>query len=176
MTILKEEWCVPLFNLYLIEVDMKNLEELHQEFQKIIEEDGILIHEVSWVNTPNGRTLEVAVMFEDGSMDIDTCQMASEKFSLYLDQDDVFDFEYILDVCSPGAERELRTKEEIKAEIGEYVYVKFKNPLEGKHELKGYLEAYDEGVLTILYMDKTREKSFELDEENLGLIRLAVKV
>ena len=63
-------------------------------------------------------------MRKDGSMDIDTCAAMSEKISEKLDEVDMIASEYFLEVCSPGAERELKDETQIRDALDEYVYVK----------------------------------------------------
>ena len=84
--------------------------------------------------------------------------------------------EYFLEVCSPGAERELRSDEEIQHAVGEYVYVKLKNPKNGLDEVKGDLTAYENGIVYINYMAKAVKKKAEIEKENISLIRLSVRI
>jgi len=47
-------------------------------------------------------------MFEDGTMDLDTCTLIASEISPLLDESPLKDMKYFLEVCSPGAERELK--------------------------------------------------------------------
>ena len=53
-------------------------------------------------------------MHSDGSMDLDTCAEVSEKLSALLDAEEGFKEPYTLEVCSPGAEREIRDLKELE--------------------------------------------------------------
>lgn len=122
------------------------------------------------------RILQVSVMYPDGSMDIDTCAAVSEGISSLLDESDIISHEYFLEVCSPGAERELRSFEEIKEAIGEYVFVKLKDPKAGMDSVKGTLLEANEESVTISYMAKAVRKKIMIDSQNIALIRLSVKI
>lgn len=65
------------------------------------------------------------------------------KISEKLDEVDMIASEYFLEVCSPGAERELKDETQIRDALDEYVYVKLKNPKAGMDAVKGYLRAYE---------------------------------
>ena len=80
----------------------------------------------------------------------------SEKISAKLDEEDFIQSEYFLEVCSPGAERELKTYEQIKDAIGEFVYVKLKDPKAGMCDVKGTLLSCEENsILRCCRMKKT---------------------
>ena len=115
-------------------------------------------------------------MHKDGSMDIDTCAAQSEKISTMLDEMDMIASEYFLEVCSPGAERELKSEEQIRDAIGEFVYVKLKNPRAGMDEIKGTLTAFENNTVYLDYMAKAVKKKAEIEMDNIALIRLSVKI
>ncbi|MFR0978105.1 MAG: ribosome maturation factor RimP [Holdemania filiformis] len=122
------------------------------------------------------RILQIAVMRAE-SMDIDTCALVSEKISEALDaHDDWISFEYFLEVCSPGAERELRNAGEIRGAPGKHVCVRLKSPVKSMMEITGDLLEMNETTLTLSYRDKavTRKAQVELDQ--IEKIRLAVKL
>lgn len=122
------------------------------------------------------RILQVSIMREDGTMDIDTCAEMSSLIGDMLDREDLISSEYYLEVCSPGAERELRSEEEVLKAVNEYIYIKFKNPKEGMDEIKGYLrEVKEEGYL-VEYMDKAVKRKKVIDKDNVALIRLSVLI
>ena len=75
-----------------------------------------------------------------------------------------------------GAERELRTPQEIAAAVGEYVFVKLKDPKAGMDSVKGTMTAYDEDGIVVEYMAKAVKKKITIDPENIALIRLSVKI
>ena len=114
-------------------------------------------------------------MFKDGTMDLETSSLMSGLFLDALETVEGMEFEYFLDVCSPGAERLLNSDDEIEAVVGEYVYVKLQNPKAGVFEIYGDLEKNEPELITIAYMDKTRKKTFDIDKDNIKLIRLAIK-
>lgn len=155
---------------------MDQITKLEELIAPLVAEDGIELYDVAWHTEGKMRILQVSIMKKDGSMDIDTCAEQSEKISAMLDEKDLISSEYFLEVCSPGAERELRNEQQIKDAVGEYVYVKLKNPKAGMNDVKGTLLAFENNTVFIEYMAKAVKKKAEIELENIALIRLSVKI
>lgn len=155
---------------------MDQLTRIKEMITPLLQADGIELYDVAWHTEGKNRILQISIMHSDGSMDIDTCASVSEKISEKLDEEDFIASEYFLEVCSPGAERELRNEQQITNAIGEYVYVKLKNPKAGMDEVKGTLTAFENNTVYLDYMAKAVKKKAEIDMENIALIRLSVKI
>lgn len=155
---------------------MDQIEKIKMMIQPVLQQHKCSLYDLKWVQDGKMRILQVSVMYPDGSMDIDTCAAVSEGISSLLDESDIISHEYFLEVCSPGAERELRSFEEIKEAIGEYVFVKLKDPKAGMDSVKGTLLEANEESITISYMAKAVRKKIMIDSQNIALIRLSVKI
>lgn len=155
---------------------MSQISLLKEKIEAEISNQDVLLYDVKWVQEGKMRILQVSIMREDGTMDIDTCAEMSSLIGDMLDREDLISNEYYLEVCSPGAERELRNEEEVLKAVGEYIYIKFKNPKEGMDEIKGYLkEVSDDGYL-VEYMDKAVKRKKVIAKDNVALIRLSVLI
>ncbi|MEG1475426.1 MAG: ribosome maturation factor RimP [Longicatena sp.] len=155
---------------------MDQITKIKELVVPILAKDNLQLYDVSWHNEGNSRILQIAIMHADGTMDIDTCVSVSEKISEILDEKEVIASEYFLEVCSPGAERELRNDVQIQDAIGEYIYVKLKNPKAGVDEIKGTLTAFENNIVYMDYYAKAVKKKAEIEKDNIGLIRLSVKI
>lgn len=155
---------------------MDQLTSIKTFIHPILEAMKIQLYDLAWRQEGNTHILQVAIMHEDGTMDIDTCSDVSEKISALLDEKDIITSEYFLEVCSPGAERALRNDEEIAKAINEFVYVKLTNPKAGLDEVRGTLKEVNEDSIHIDYLLKGVKKHTEIQKDNISLITLAVKV
>lgn len=155
---------------------MDQIERIKQAIEPLLNEESILLHDVQWVQENKMKILQISIIREDGSIDLDACSIATEKISQKLDELDMIQNEYYLEVCSPGAERVLRTIEEVKNEIGSFIYIKFKQPTQGMNDVKGTLKDVQDQVLSMEYMNKAVRKKITLEYENIALIRLSVKI
>ena len=155
---------------------MHNLEKIRAILEETAKPYGIFITDLIWRKSQGQNVLEIPIMFSDGTMDLETCSIMSQQFIDALEDVEDLDFEYFIDVCSPGAERVLNTYEDIEREVNHYVYVKLKNPKAGLHEISGNLSFVNKENIGIEYIVKTRKNTVEIAIDNISLIRLAVKI
>ena len=155
---------------------MSDLTIIEELIQPILKRHQVELYELKWHNENKMKILRISVMQPDGSMDLETCSQISEEVSEILDEKDLISFEYYLEVCSPGAERVLKSKEDISNQVGQYVFVQYKNPTDGKDSIIGTLLSFEDDVVTIEYLDKTRKKTEKIHYDEMKLIRLAVKI
>lgn len=100
----------------------------------------------------------------------------SNLVSSKLDELDPIEHEYVLDVCSPGAERPIRNKEEFQANLNEYITVYLENEDENKKDMyTGDLLEVNEDDIVISYKDKTRVKKVRVDFKNIIKAHIAIR-
>ena len=152
---------------------MDNLKSWIEEY---LSQNNCSLYELEWLTNQNPPLLRISIDKLDGVIDLDTCALCSDGISSLLDEKDWYGKEYMLEVCSPGAERELKTEQQMKNAIGSYVYVKFKNPKNGLDQVIGDLLEVNETEIVVSYKDKTRTKKAIIDKENIALIMTTVKI
>lgn len=153
---------------------MENLQKLKQELDALLDSHDVKVFELNWLSSQN--TLQVCILKKDHTIDLDTCAFVSEIVSDYLDQHDQFSNNYMLEVCSPGAEREIKDLSELKSLDKPYVFVRLTHPVNKVKEVTGTVLLYDETILTLEYQDKARKKQIQIPIENVEFIRFAVKI
>ena len=154
---------------------MDRTEKLKELFAPVFADGRVRLYDLVW-RTGKENVLEVSIIKDDGTMDLDTCAQVSEKLSEILDQNDEIQEEYTLEVCSPGAEREIKDLQELDHMQGEYVYVKFREPVRKMMEVTGTILSVENDVITLEYRDKAARRKAEVTKENIAFIRLAVKI
>ena len=83
----------------------------------------------------------------DGGVDLEALAKLSRSLSRALDEHDLIDGRYTLEVSSPGLERPLRTPDHFRRVAGREVKVKTRPGFDGPRRLTGVLEAVaDDGV------------------------------
>lgn len=152
------------------------MNQLQKWIEPILKENGCRLYDIQWITNQKPPILQIAVEKINGTMDLDTCAVCSEAISAKLDEENWNDQEYMLEVCSPGAERELRNDQEIEEHLGDYVYVKLREPKGGLSDVKGNLSAFEPETITISYKEKGRPKKAVIDRDNISLIMTAVKI
>lgn len=134
---------------------------------------------VEWVNEYGTYFLRVIADSEE-TLTIDQATMLNEAISMELDNLDLISEEYMLEVSSPGIERELKTENDILKNIDQYIHIDFKNHFKitankSVLDIEGYLRNYVNNVLEIEYNNKGQVKKLLVNKDDIKLIRLAIK-
>lgn len=110
---------------------------------------------------------------------IDDVTLVNELLSNELDRVDPIPDEYFLEVSSPGAERELKSAEEISQAIGKYLSIKLKEKItigtKCYLEIEGTLTLFDGESLTLLTKIKQFNKEVTIPYQKVAKVRLAIK-
>ena len=147
-----------------------NLDVVKDILNPFIEEHNLKFISSELVKEDGNLILRVIIDSPNGSIDIDTLALANEYLSDRIDEYDKDLPEYFLEVSSPGAERELKTKEDIINSIDKYVHIEIENMI-----YEGYLIEVNDQDLVIRINMKGRFKNIKVDLSTIKLIRLAVK-
>lgn len=151
------------------------LEKIKQLIQPILNDHDVYLDDIEYVKEKNEWYLRIFIEKNNGHLDMDTCVAVSEAISDMLDQEDLIEDEYYLEVSSPGAEKPLKTLEKVQQAIGEYVYIQFKNPTQGMNEVYGTILNVEGTQIELQYMVKNIKKKCNIDYNDIAFIRLAVK-
>lgn len=139
--------------------------ELKEKIRPIIEDLNYYLYDIEIVKEDGNDILRVMIENET-YINIDDCVVVSKVLSEKLDEIDPFEDPYMLEVTSAGAERELRTSDEIKRAVGKGVFIE---TLE--HKFEGKLEKFKDDVLTIKTKNK---KTHQINNMDVEFIRLAI--
>lgn len=102
-----------------------------------------------------------------GGIDLDDCQMLSEKLGEILDKDPIIESAYILEVSSPGIDRVLKKEKDFLRESGKKVDVTLYAPIDGKKFITGVLKSRDEKFLYLADLEP-------IPREKISLVRLHI--
>ncbi|MBQ4060659.1 MAG: ribosome maturation factor RimP [Bacilli bacterium] len=144
--------------------------------EEIVKANNLNLFELEFVKEDGMWFLRVSIEKDDGTMDFETAEVISNLVSDKLDELDPIEHEYVLDVCSPGAERPIRNKEEFLANLNEYISVYLDEEDENKKDMYtgDLLEVNDEDIV-ISYKDKTRVKKAKINFKNIIKAHIAIK-
>lgn len=115
---------------------------------------GLQIWDIRFIKEGTGWFLRIFID-KDGGVGIDDCVEMSRALNDPLDEADLIEQAYCLEVSSPGVERELVRNEHFQKYIGEKVKLKTIRPVDGKREFSGTLESYDNGMITVRFEDES---------------------
>lgn len=115
---------------------------------------------------------------KEGGISVEDTVTLTELISPILDKikPDPFPEQYMLEISSPGLERPLKTPDALTKAIGSYVNVSLYQAIDKVKVFQGDLVAFDGEMLTINYLDKTRQKTVNIPYPAVAKARLAVKL
>lgn len=122
--------------------------------EPIAEKLGLQIWDIRFLKEGTGWFLRIFID-KDGGVGIDDCVEMSRALNDPLDEADLIEQAYCLEVSSPGVERELVRDEHFQKYIGEKVKLKTIRPVDGKREFSGILESFDGGMITVRFEDES---------------------
>jgi ribosome maturation factor RimP len=155
---------------------MDNLnDELRKLLEPIIKENNLYIDKLEYAKKGKEYYLTIYLEKEDDVATLDDICKVSEIISDALDQANLIQDNYVLDVSTSGAEKPITDFSSFNKYIGKYIYVKFKNGYAGLNEVTGTLEKVENDTLTISYKVKTRVKFVDVQISNISKSNLAIK-
>jgi ribosome maturation factor RimP len=123
--------------------------------------NGVELVHVEEKGTGKSRTLRVFIDKPEG-VTIEDCSRVSRELGDLLDAEDLIHTEYILEVSSPGLERELYSLKDFERFAGKLAKVKTKQPVDGQKHFRGKITRVEGGE--IFFDDRTSgEVSFPYD-------------
>lgn len=111
-------------------------------------ENGCTLWDVEYVREGGEWFLRLYIDKEEG-VGIDDCEAVSRAMDPLLDQADPIDTSYTFEVSSAGAERVLKRPSDFQQFLGSYVCVKLYQAKNGRKEIYGDLDAYEDGDVTV---------------------------
>lgn len=138
--------------------------------EPIAKDLGLKLWDVRYVKEGAQWYLRVIIDKEDG-VGIEDCEKMSRALDTPLDEKEIGQNQYILEVSSPGIERELVREEHFQQFIGADVMVKMIRPIEGiGKEFKGKLKDADKQTVTIT--DHSDENEITINKKDTVYIKL----
>lgn len=86
--------------------------------------------------------LSIFIYREEG-IDLDDCSKMSRAIDEDIENLDIIENPYYLEVSSPGLDRPLKTQDDYRRNIGKDVTIKLYAPIDGKKQIEGSLLNYD---------------------------------
>ena len=134
----------------------------------IAKELGLEIWDIRYLKEGSDWYLRVFID-KAGGVGINDCVEMSHALDKPLDEGDFIPNAYILEVSSPGIERELSKKEHFEKMIGERIKLKLIRPVEGKREFSGVLEGYENGEIAFT---TDSAQSMKVNKKETAFVRL----
>lgn len=140
--------------------------------EPLLEGTDMTLVDVEYVREKKDWYLRIYLDKPEG-LEIDDCQLISEKLTAELDEKDPIPDKYFLEVSSPGIDRPLKKDQDFVNAYETKVDIMFNEPWEGMKDLVGVLVAHDDDAIEVRKIIKGREfkKSVRIERALISIIR-----
>ena len=115
-------------------------EELDGRFQALLQEEAFDLWDLEFASQAGATVVRVFVDRQPG-VTLQDCAYWNKKFGRYLEAENLIQGRYVLEVGSPGIERELLRPEHYARFVGSTLEVKLHDPRDGRRTFRGELRA-----------------------------------
>ena len=110
----------------------------------ILNELNLELYDLEFIKEGNDYFLRVYIDNANGRVNINECETVSRRLSKILDDEDFIQDSYILEVCSPGIERTLKTDAHFQKYIGHEIKINLYKPYQSHKNYEGVLVSIDD--------------------------------
>jgi ribosome maturation factor RimP len=153
----------------MLEADLQKITEMAQ---RVAVSEGFTLLDVQLKVGRGSQLLRVYIDKPQGISHAD-CQLVSEQLSAMLDVEDPFPGSYMLEVSSPGLDRELVKASDFAHFAGRKARVVLREPVDNQKVLEGRLAGFEAGRVRL---DLGEAGLKELDLSNIQKARLVVEI
>ena len=104
---------------------------------------------------------------KEGGIGLDDCQEVSGLLDEKLEELNIINDRYILEVSSPGLDRALKKEKDFKREMGKVVDITLYKAIDGEKMITGKLTGYTKDIIPI-------EETREIALKDIALVRLHI--
>lgn len=108
---------------------------------------------------------------KEGGVTIEDCRITSRAIEEILDEKDIIEPAYMLEVSSPGLDRVLKKDKDFERFKGHVVDVKLYTPIHKQKMIQGELVSKTDEVLTL---NDENGETLEIPMKNIVVVRLAI--
>jgi len=126
-----------------------NLKDIKKKVEdiviKVVEKEGFKVFGLKASYIGKGISLKIETDHESGGISLEECAQLNRVISEELDKEKVLREEFILEVSSPGIDRDLSCVKDFKRSRGRNISLWLNGEIQGRKYYEGTLERIDEG-------------------------------
>jgi ribosome maturation factor RimP len=151
-------------------VEQELIKQLSKIAEEAMQELDLFLWGISFTKKGNSNAMLRVFIENEKGVDVDNCAQVSKNMSDLLDESGILEHEYVLEVSSPGYNRQLFTKEQFNKYINEIVLIRLRKEEQNKLQFQGKLLSFDEELIKLQDIDS--DKIFEITTRNIKYARL----
>lgn len=144
---------------------------LEPKLENLLEKMGLELVDIEFRREGKRLIFRTYIDREEG-VDLDTCEEASRMIEAVLDEENLIDEPYYLEVSSPGLDRLLKKDRDFVRFQGRKVKVKTMEPIEGQKNFTGILKGLVEEKILV----EVGNKTVNIPKDKALSVRLVVEL
>lgn len=149
-----------------------DLERIRQITERVVTSEGLTLFDLELKGSRSNQLLRVYIDKREGVSHAD-CQLVSEQLSAILDVEDPIPGSYVLEVSSPGLNRQLVKPSDFTYFAGRRARLVLREPVGTQRVFEGRLAGFEDGRVRMDLEDAGRSE-FELS--NISKAKLVVEL
>ena len=129
-----------------------NTERIQEIAARVASENNLELVHVDVMGAEKSPTIRIFID-KEGGVTHDDCSLVSRAVGTILDAEDFISSAYLLEVSSPGLERQLYSLKDFEKFAGNLAKVKTFKPINGQRNFRGRIQTVEAGE--IIFDDKT---------------------
>ena len=146
------------------------VDEVTNYLEPILAKFNFELVDVEFVKEGPSYFLRIYI-YKEGGVTIEDCRITSRAIEEVLDEKDIIEPAYMLEVSSPGLDRVLKKDKDFERFNGHVVDVKLYTPINKQKMIQGELVSKTEETLTLCDVDG---ETIEIPMKNVVVVRLAI--
>ncbi|MDD4203079.1 MAG: ribosome maturation factor RimP [Candidatus Omnitrophica bacterium] len=149
----------------------KIIDQITQIVNKVVGETEAIVYDISYKKEGSQKVLRVLLDKQNG-ISMDDCATVNKKTGEILENEELIDEPYIIEVNSAGLDRPLNNRVHYEMAIGKDVEIKLFAPIEGRKTFIGKLLGLTD---TYIIVEDDKGVSFKLEFEKISKAKLYFK-
>ncbi len=150
----------------MFKVALKRKEVLKAKAVSYVEKEGFSVFEAKVFFANKRLVLKMLVDFLEGGISLEDCSLLNRKLSEYIEENNLWESSYLVEVCSPGIKREFNQVKDFIRIKGKVVDIWLNEPIEERSHYGGEVLEVNDDKVSI----DTKNKRLDIP---VGLIRKA---
>lgn len=138
---------------------MSLVQKIEENIAPLLSQNGIELVDVTYQRGPVGWVL-CFYLDKQGGITLADCEAWSGQIEKWVDELNLIEHAYSLEVSSPGINRPLKKKTDFEKFLGQVVAIKLYESLNGQKRFKGILDECKEDSVSIKVLDTDQQVSF----------------
>ncbi len=149
-----------------------DLERIRQITERVVTSEGLTLFDLELKGSRSNQLLRVYIDKREGVSHAD-CQLVSEQLSAILDVEDPIPGSYVLEVSSPGLNRQLVKPSDFTYFAGRRARLVLREPVGTQRVVEGKLAGFEDGRVR---MDLEGAGRSEFELSNISKAKLVVEL